>query len=103
MAVALSLVVRITASRQDEVGLSPAIQVTSLVDLLDQTQADTIDVLPQPVLLKINRDLLMRPRDRLAVLSVNQDPYHTRLQAVNNKQELVLLWLEHHQCNHLRL
>ena len=59
MAVDSSLVVRITVSRQDGVGLSPVIQATSLVDPLDQVQVDSIDVLPQPVSLKTNRDLLM--------------------------------------------
>jgi hypothetical protein len=67
VAVDSSLVVRITASQLDEVGLSPVIQATSLADLLDQVQA-AIDVLPQPVLLRTNRDLLKRLQDQLVVL-----------------------------------
>ena len=67
MAVDSSLAVRITASQQDEAGLSPVIQATSLADLSDQVQA-AIDVLPQPVLLRINRDLPKRPQDQPVVL-----------------------------------
>jgi hypothetical protein len=91
------------ASQQDEVALSLVIQGMSLVDPLDQVQVDTIAVLRQPVSLKTNQDLLMRLQDRLVVPSVNQGPHRAKLQAVNNKQELVLLWLERRQCNHLHL
>ena len=63
-----SLVVRITASQQDEAALSPVIQVTSPADPLDQVQADNIDVLRQLVSPRTNRDPLKRPQDQLVVL-----------------------------------
>jgi hypothetical protein len=85
-----SLVVRIMASQQDEVGLSLVIRATSLAGQLDRARADTIDVLPRPVSLKTNRDLLKRPPDQLVVLSVNQRPHRARHRNNNSKQELVL-------------
>lgn len=104
MAADSSLVVRIMASRQGVEVPSPVIQATSLVDPSDQVQVDNIAVLPHLVSPKTNRDLLKRLQDRLVVQLVNQLPHHARPPgANNNKQELVLLWLEHHQCSHLRL
>lgn len=88
-------------SQQDEVGLSLVIQATSLADPLDRVQAGIIDVLPRQASLRINRDLLKRRPDRLVVLSVNQRPHRARHRN-SNKQELVLLWLELRQFNHLR-